>query len=125
MKSWYACLFAIIASFSAEIFLMGAFSESHSFEIIGRISIVFLSCFVVFYFAVSILRFRQIEKKDFITLSLIIFTSTILIQLSQIIAASVAAYLGEQDAMFKSAKEGLYLGIPFCFGAMLTQGILG
>jgi len=123
--SWYACLFAIIASFSAEIFLMGAFSESHSFEIIGRVSIVFLSCFVVFYFAGSILRFRQIERKDFITLSLIIFTSTILIQLAQIIAASVAAYLGEQDAMFKSAKEGLYLGIPFCFGAMLTQSILG
>lgn len=123
--SSYAFLFAVISSLSAEIFLMGAFSQSHSFEILGRVSIVFLSCFVVFYFAGSILKFRKIERKDFVTLTLIIFISTILIQLAQIIAASLAAYLGEQDAILKSTKEGLYLGIPFCFGAMLTQSILG
>lgn len=121
----YGLAFAVVASIAPEILLIGPFAPTEAFEISGRIIVVFLSAFVVFFYAGAVLGIKKIHRSDFVTLSFIHIGSVLLVELSQIIAASVATYSSMQQMMFTSAKEGLYLGIPFAAGSMITQSVLG
>ena len=121
----YGLAFAVIASIAPELLLIGPFAPTEAFEISGRITVIFLSAFVIFFYAAEVLGIKKIQRTDFVTLSIIHVGSVLLVQISQLIAASVASYSSMQQMMFTSAKEGLYLGIPFAAGSMITQSVLG
>lgn len=116
-------LFGVLAAFFPEFFLIGIFSPTESFEIPGRALVVFVSTSILFYYLSPTLP--KFSRKDFVTLGLIILGGVILVAISLLVAASLASYVTQQEMLFRTGKEGLYLGIPFAAIAMITHVILG
>ncbi len=117
--------FALVASGFAEGCLRFFSDESGPLLSTGRISIVFLALFTIYYGAsLSLTGFRE-NLKDLLSLTLVTAGSICIISLFRLLAVSMVRYQGGDTFFGEIHPESLYLAIPFASGALIVQAILG
>lgn len=118
-------VFAAILAIFSELFLRAFSPIKETFGAFGRVAIVFLALFALYYFASLSLSSIKKNYKDLFCLISIVFGCIFMAALGGALAGIVASH-GEVQARFGDLRpSSLYFGVPFAVGALLLQAILG
>lgn len=117
-------MFSASTALLAEAILGLAFDKKEFIP--ARFSIVFLSLFVIYRFAVSSLRaFKNYNTRNLITLNLILIFSICLLWISRVIALGVSMYAFQQSSADPQFAQALSFATPYATGVFILQAILG
>jgi cyclic-di-AMP phosphodiesterase PgpH len=131
-RGWYlrdplrqATIFSFTIATIAE-FLLGSYvANGINYVPLGRVSLVALTLFVVFHFALSNRLSRKVLSKDLLTLGSIFIASFTIIGIGRFILFSVCQALQQNSFWVGISEYSLYFGLPLAAGAMLLQLTLG
>ena len=121
-------LFVLIIAGLSELLLNDVGNSATSlayFSKVGRITLVFVSLYVVHRFAsVSLPSYRP-ELKDGVWMTLIICGSIVLVWLSRIMTIGLANYPGVIQLIGRVNPDIFLCALPYTAGALLIQAIFG
>lgn len=118
-KPLSSIIFALLAAFSAEVFLRSFQIANLGMSRAARISIVFLVIYTIHRFALTGLRQYRPKIKDLITLFVLLVISLFSTAVGRVLAQSLSAYFGQ------ITPESLYFAIPFAAAGILIQALMG
>jgi len=121
----HGIIFALAVSFSAEIILGEAFATIDYWVSISRVSIIYLSVYVIHRFSVTALAKYKPSFRDLVAVCLVVVASLVMVWLGRIIAMSLLNQIASWSASPQLEPDCLFYLIPYATGALLLQSVLG